>query len=144
PGGAVGRLDICAPRCGADGLHKAQRLPVVETYDPLSAVLALRAWQGRPGARVMIYSLGGSRLWKNAFTVAGTDELDGPLGRRRALRILGVSTRITPALEDDRKAQPRTYTLWLSDDAQRIPMQIVAHTELGDITARATSYQRAE
>jgi hypothetical protein len=145
PGEPVARLDIYAPKYGADGLHKAQRLPAVETYDPLSAVLALRAWDAPPGSRVLVYSLGGARLWKNVFTIGGRDELDGPLGHRRTIRILGVSTRIAPTtLEDDRKAPPRTYTVWLSDDAQRIPIQIVAHTELGDITARATSYQRAE
>jgi hypothetical protein len=141
-GAALARMDVYAPRYGADGMHKSQRLPNATTHDPLSVVLALRAWAAPPGSRAVLYSLGGTRIWKNVFTSGGHERVDGPLGTRAALRIDGVSTRITPALQED--AQPaRTYSIWVTDDPQHIPIRIVAHTELGDITARATSYQVA-
>jgi hypothetical protein len=141
-GAALAHLDVYAPRYGADGMHRAQRLPNAATHDPLSVMLALRGWDAPAGARVLLYSLGGVRIWKNVFTGRGREQVDGPLGRRAALRIDGVSTRITPTLQED--VQPaRVYSIWVTDDAQHIPIRIVAHTELGDITAQATSYQVA-
>jgi hypothetical protein len=135
-------MDVYAPRYGADGMHKSQRLPTATTHDPLSVVLALRGWDAARGVRVVVYSLGGVRIWKNVFTSGGHERVDGPLGPRTALRIDGVSTRITPALQEE--PQPaRVFSIWVTDDAQHIPVRIVAHTELGDITARATSYQVA-
>jgi len=140
PGVPLAELQIWSAKTGDDGAHKQARLPTMQTHDPLSAVLALRGWAAPQGARVTVYSLGGIRVWKNVFTVEGKDDLDGPLGRRPAIRIHGVSTRVTAALVDDTSKPARTFTFWLTDDAQRIPVRLSAHTELGDIVANATSY----
>jgi hypothetical protein len=89
-------------------------------------------------------SLGGVRLWKTVLTVEGHEELHTAVGKRRTVRIGGVSTRLRPSFEEDKSKQPRTFTLWVTDDDQRIPVKISAHTELGDVVAKATSYQAPE
>ena len=33
-------------------------------------------------------------------------------------------------------------TLWLSDDDDRVPLRVVAHTEIADATVELTEYQR--
>jgi hypothetical protein len=43
-------------------------------------------------------------------------------------------------LESDKPA--RTFTVWLSDDADRVPLKVSAKTELGDIVMVLTDYQR--
>jgi len=140
-GEPVADVQIWSEKSGAEGLRKKTRLPTVHTHDPLSALLALRGWEAPRGGRVTVYSLGGVRVWKNIFTVEGREDVDGPLGRRAAIRIRGMSTRIQPVtLLDDTSKPPRTFTVWLTDDRQRIPIRLTAHTELGDVVANATSY----
>ena len=36
----------------------------------------------------------------------------------------------------------RTFTVWLSDDADRVPLRVLASTELGDVTVDLTDYSR--
>jgi hypothetical protein len=36
----------------------------------------------------------------------------------------------------------RTFTVWLTDDADRVPLRVLANTELGDITVDLTDYSR--
>lgn len=140
-GEPVADVQIWSGKSGDTGVHKKTRLPTVHTHDPLSALLALRGWEAPRGGRVTVYSLGGVRVWRSVFTVEGREDLDGPLGRRAAIRIRGVSTRISPVtLVDDTSKPARTFTVWLSDDRQRIPIRLTAHTELGDVVANATSY----
>jgi len=140
-GEPVADVQIWSEKSGDKGIRKKTRLPTVHTHDPLSALLALRGWDAPRGGRASVYSIGGTRLWKNVFTVEGREEVDGPLGRRAAIRIRGMSTRIQPVtLVDDTSKPPRTFTVWLTDDRQRIPIRFAAHTELGDVVANATSY----
>jgi hypothetical protein len=133
-----------ARRAGADVQEKRQRLPVFETHDPLSATLVLRAWNAPKGTRALLYSLGGVRMWKTVLTVEGHEELKTALGKRKTVRIGGVSTRLRPSFEEDTRKPPRTFTLWVTDDDQRIPVKIAARTELGEVVANATSYEAPE
>jgi hypothetical protein len=144
---ASGQTRIEVDVWGKDGdhpQHKTQKLPSTATHDPLSAILALRAWDAPAGTRVLVYSVGGVRVWKNVFTVVGREVIEGPLGKRSAVRIAGVSTRMTPGLADDTGRPPRTFTIWVTDDDQRIPVQLAAQTEFGEVFAQATSYVRAD
>ena len=61
-------------------------------------------------------------------------------GRREALRISGVSRRLSGRRVDP-SGKPGSFTVWLSDDAQRIPLRIDALTEYGAIRVTATSYE---
>jgi hypothetical protein len=126
---------------GGEARERTQRLPVFETHDPLSAMLALRAWVAPVGTRALLYSLGGVRMWKTTLTFEGFEEMQTDVGKRRAARIAGTSIRLSRSFEEDRSKPPRTFKVWVSDDDQRIPLKITAHTELGDVTARVTSYE---
>jgi hypothetical protein len=116
-------------------------LPSLYVHDPLSSLFLLRAWPARDGARARFWTLGGTRLWKTDLAVEGRETVDTPLGARPCVKISGVSTRMLSATHADRKKKPRTFTVWMSDDAQRIPIKIAAHTEYGDILVTAMSYE---
>jgi hypothetical protein len=137
------RIWSSSSKSGEEGARKQQKLPSMDTHDPLSVLLALRSWAAPLGGHTTVYSLGGLRVWKNLFVVEGSEEIEGPLGKRQATKIRGVSTRVTAALTDDTSRPPRTFTVWFSEDAQRIPVRFTAHTEFGDVVAQATSYTTA-
>jgi hypothetical protein len=128
-----------------DGQQRRQRLPLLETHDPLSAILAMRAWTAPRGGRAVMFSLGGVRLWRTDLTVERRGEMKTALGTRKIVQIAGVARRLRSAtLEEDPARPPRTFTVWVTEDDQRIPVQITAHTEFGDVVVRATSYEVSE
>ena len=42
----------------------------------------------------------------------------------------------------DTKRKPRTFTVWMSDDADRVPFRVSAGTELGDVVIDLVDYVR--
>ena len=50
------------------------------------------------------------------------------------------ATEVRRMVEANRPA--RTFTVWLSDDADRVPLKVSAKTELGEITVDLTDYTR--
>lgn len=116
------------------------RLPSPKTQDPLSAILLMRGWRAPVGSRAVFHTLGGTRLWKTEIVVEGREAVDVPLGRHEAIRLSGISTKLTRALSPEPRARPRAFTVWFSDDDKRIPLRVVARTEYGDIEIAATSY----
>jgi hypothetical protein len=123
------------------GKARALRMPRLDTQDPLSALMFIRGWNAPTRARATVYTLGGERFWRTTLTMEKKEEYDGPLGKRKAVKISGESQRMMASLEDDKSKAPRHFTVWVSDDAQRIPLAIKAQTELGQINVEATSYE---
>ncbi len=117
-----------------------RRLPSGETYDPLGAILLLRGWDAPDGARTSFHTLGGRTLWHTELLVEGREVRATRLGKQPCVRMVGRSRRLLPSLLVDQKRQPRSFTVWFTDDARRVPVKIVAHTELGDLAVDATSY----
>jgi len=119
----------------------ARRLPESATYDPLGVILVLRGWAAPDGARAIFHTLGGRTVWRTDLTVDGRETLSTKLGKVMCIRMTGVSRRLTATLGVDDKKPARKFTVWLSDDARRVPLEIVAHTELGDVDVVLTSYE---
>jgi hypothetical protein len=119
---------------------RAQKLPDALTTDPLGALMLLRGWDAPAGSRAVLFTLGGLRLWRTTITVGKVERVSSPMGKRRAVRLDGVSQKLTMTFADD-KVKPRTFTMWITDDPDRLPIQIVAHTEYGDVKVQATSYE---
>ncbi len=115
-------------------------LPDARVHDALSSLLVLRAWRAPAGEHATLTSLGGQRLWRTELVAAGRTAVDGPLGERSAFRIDGTAWRLRTDHSIDPTRPPRTFSVWISDDADRIPLRVVASTELGDVTISATAY----
>ncbi len=118
-----------------------RRMPSPHMHDPLSAILMLRGWDFPAGGKVRFYTLGGERLWRTDMTVEGRETIRSKLGKRAAIRVHGVSQRMTAGLADDTSKPARVYTVWFSDDAQRVPLKVVAETEYGDVVVEAVTYR---
>lgn len=133
--------DLTAARNNGPPTRRRQRLPDAGTHDPLSALLVLRSWKAPPGACGTFHALAGTRLWHADVKVEGRERVLTPLGGRLAVRVRGISTRLTATLEADRTRKPRIFRAWITDDDQRIPVRIKADTEFGPVDVRVTSYQ---
>jgi hypothetical protein len=102
----------------------------------------LRGWRAAPGTLRTVYVVGGRRLWRVDVTFVGEDTIGSVLGNRRTVHFEGKSYRANGKLAVESDKPARTFGVWLSDDADRVPLKVVASTELGDIVMDLTEYTR--
>ncbi len=111
-------------------------------YEAHSAMAQLRGWRPAPGTTKQVFIIGGRRLWRVDVKVVGYETIGSALGNRRAVHFEGKSykARANMTLESDKPG--RTFSVWLSDDGDRVPLKVAASTELGEIAMDLTDYQR--
>jgi hypothetical protein len=115
----------------------------VTVHDSHSAMAQMRGWRATAGTTKQIYVVGGRRLWRVDMTFVGTEMVGSAVGNRRTVHLAGAAFRAKPnlQLEGPGKAT-RTFDVWISDDADRVPLKMAAHTELGDVAMELTEYNR--
>jgi hypothetical protein len=113
-----------------------------QVHDAHTAMAQLRSWRGTKGQMRTVYVVGGRRLWRIDVTYAGEETIGSAVGNRRAIVFDGKSYRARNNLTIEGDKPARTFKVWLSDDADRVPLKVVATTELGDIVMDLLEYNR--
>lgn len=111
-------------------------------HDTHSAMAQVRGWKPTPGTTRSVFVVGGRRLWRVDVRYVGNETIGSALGNRTAVKFEGASFRARPNFTVESEQPARTFTVWLSDDADRVPIKVIAHTELGDLTVDLTEYNR--
>jgi len=111
-------------------------------HDAHSAMAQLRGWRAAVGAKRAVFVVGGRRMWRVDVTYAGDDTVGSALGNRRAVKFTGESYRVRKNFTPETVKPSRTFTVWLTDDADRVPLKVTAKTELGEIAMDLTEYTR--
>lgn len=101
------------------------------SQDPLGAVYVLRALALKAGDRFSVPICDGGQTYKVDIVVGAPEPVKTGIGEVR-------SWKITPALPKEQAATARRLTLWLSDDARRLPVKMQAQLAVGtfDLTIR--------
>ncbi len=144
-GGEAGPFSIdYKPRNGK--MQRAvQRLPAdAYAFDAHAVLGRLRAWDPEDGDEQSFFLLSGRRLWRSSMRVGAHETITTAMGRRPAIRIDGVAQRMTRGLGDLKKKKPRNYSVWISDDASRLPLLVMAKTEYGDLRLELVEYRRPD
>jgi hypothetical protein len=111
-------------------------------HDMHSAMAQLRGWRATPGVTKSVYIIGGRRLWRIDLKYVGEETIGAKSGNRRAVVLEGMSFRAKRDLTIESNKPSRSFRVWLSDDADRVPLKCSAKTELGDIVMELVDYQR--
>ncbi len=111
-------------------------------HDAHTAMAQLRGWKAPPGTTRSVYVIGGRRLWRVDVKYVGEETIGSALGNRRTVIYEGVSYRIRRDLTPESTKAARTFRVWLSDDADRVPLKVAATTELGEVAMTLTDYSR--
>lgn len=111
-------------------------------HDAHSAMAQLRGWKATPGTLRSVSVIGGRRIWHVDVKYVGEETIGGAAGNRRAVVYEGVSFRARRDLKPETAKPSRKFRVWLSDDADRVPLKVVANTELGEVVMSLTDYQR--
>lgn len=113
-----------------------------QLHDAHSAMAQLRGWKATPGTVRTVHVIGGRRVWRVDVKYVGEETIGSVTGNRRAVVYEGVSFRARRDLQPETNKPARKFRVWLSDDADRVPLKVVAHTELGEVVMALTDYQR--
>lgn len=138
------RFVIDYERNGKPG-KKQQRVPSdQEALDAHAALGALRAWNPVEGDSKFFYGLSGRRLWRVDMRFGAREAVATSMGTNAAIRYDGVAQRLTGHGTTDKKRPARAWSIWISDDANRIPLLVVADTKYGKVTVELVDYYRPE
>jgi Protein of unknown function (DUF3108) len=111
-------------------------------HDAHSAMAHVRGWRLAAGDKRTVWLVGGRRMWRVDMTAMGGDTVGTAEGNRDAARLDGVAYRVKPDQTLDESRPPRRFSVWLSADADRVPLRVTAITELGDVEITLVDYQR--
>jgi hypothetical protein len=136
---ADGGIPVSVQR-GADEQLESQAAATA-MHDLNSFLILLRGWDASPGSRAVLDVMRSRYAWRTQVSAGGYETVVTALGEMPALRFDGVSRRLTRAGGVDEKADARRYSVWISDDADRVPVLLVAHTDYGDIRMEIVDYR---
>jgi uncharacterized protein DUF3108 len=122
-------------RVGADDVPEG-----AEPHDLQSAMLLLRSWRPRLDEHAYFYVVLGRRPWRVDVTSRGPEMIEQGGDHRLTYRIDGVAERLWQSAE----AAPKHFSLWLSEDAARTPLRMVADASFGQITMTLTGSAAGE
>lgn len=105
-----------------------------EPHDLHSAMLLLRRWRPRLDEAAYFYVVLGRKLWRVDVTAAGPQVIKIQEAPRLTHRIDGVATRLWESAD----AAPRRFSVWLSEDKERVPVRMVADASFGEVTMTLT------
>ncbi len=114
-------------------------LPVAWDYNAF--LLALRAWEAPPGAQHTLEVFRSRFMWHAEVKIRGKAKLVTELGELPALVIDGRTYKLRRDGARTADDAERHFTIWISDDDGRVPLQITAVTDYGDLVMQIVDYQ---
>ncbi|HEX4420213.1 MAG TPA: DUF3108 domain-containing protein [Kofleriaceae bacterium] len=113
--------------------------PVVWDYNAF--LLALRGWEGPPGSALTFEVFRSRFVWHVEVTIKGKEQRVTKLGELPALRIEGKTYKLDRKGGRAPSSDERMFTIWISDDDGRVPLEIAATTDYGELKMAITDYQ---
>ena len=117
-----------------------QKVTLPDVWDYNAFLIALRTWDGPPGTTLAAEVLRSRYMWHVDMTIAGKEKLVTALGELPALRLDGHTYKLDRAGTKATDSDERNFSVWISDDDGRVPLQNVAKTDYGDIKLEITDY----
>ena len=117
-----------------DLLGKSQHSDAISpnTFDSLSCVYYVRTLDLVPGKSVYVDIYDFKKLWNTEVKVLRREEIDTPLGRFKTIVVKPVMKA------EGYFSRTGDITVWLTDDALRIPVRMTTKVKIGRITATVT------
>jgi hypothetical protein len=117
-----------------------QHVSEPEVWDFNSFLIALRAWEPPAGTHVVAEVMRSRYMWHVEMTARGKTKLATALGTLPARRLDGHTYKLDRSGAKDPESDERDFSIWISDDDGRVPLQIAAKTDYGDVTMAITDY----
>ena len=109
-------------------------------FDLPTFLMALRGITTTPGEHITADVMRSRFMWRTQLTVVGDESVVTELGELPAIRFDGVNRRVRRDGTIDPNSDERHYSIWISDDEDRVPVLLVAKTDYGDIKMEIVDY----
>jgi Protein of unknown function (DUF3108) len=106
----------------------------------LGVLLVLRSWDDKIGASRTFEAVRSSYMWRMQATLVARESIATDLGELPTVKFAAVSRRLMRDGSIDQGTEPRKFSVWISDDADRVPLLMVAETDYGDIKIEIVDY----
>ena len=118
-----------------------QKVTQPDVWDYNAFLVALRAWEAPPGTTLSLECFRSRYLWKIDIKVNGKQRLLTELGELPALRFDGHAVKLARDGSKFPDTEERDFSIWISDEGDRVPLKTTAKTDYGDIEMVITDYQ---
>ncbi|MBA3541806.1 MAG: DUF3108 domain-containing protein [Deltaproteobacteria bacterium] len=119
---------------------EVQKASLADVWDYNAFLIAMRAWEGSPGSKIAVEVLRSRYLWHIDMTIKAKEKLVTELGELPTLRFDATTYKLDRSgarLPDT----DRIFSIWISDDGDRVPLQIISTSDYGDVKMQITDYQ---
>lgn len=138
---AEGKLPIATKRPDGTEIVEIQNVvPPQKPIDTMTFVMALRAWDGQPGETHSIDVVRSRFVWRAQVKLVGREPVVTDLGELPAVKFDATTSRIMRDGSIDKGTESRHFSIWISDDADRVPLLLVAESDYGDIKLEIVDY----
>jgi hypothetical protein len=121
--------------------RESQKGVKLVAWDYNAFLLALRGWEGPPGRALSLEVFRSRYLWHVDVTIGGKEKVVTEMGELPALRIDGRTHKLKRDGTRTADDAERRFTMWISDDDGRVPLEIRAVTDYGDVRMQIVDYQ---
>jgi len=112
-----------------------------DVWDYNAFLVAIRAWEGEKGSTATLEVFRSRYVWRMVITLGGKGTLVTELGELPVLRFDAVTSKIDRNGQRWAGQEDRKFTLWISDDNDRVPLKLDATSDLGSISMDIVDYQ---
>jgi hypothetical protein len=117
-----------------------QKVTQPDVWDYNAFLVALRAWEAPIGATISTEVFRSRFLWKIDVKVHGKERLTTELGVLPALRFDGHAVKLARDGSKFPDTEERDFSIWISDEGDRVPLKNTAKTDYGDIEMMIVDY----
>ncbi|MCA9674909.1 MAG: DUF3108 domain-containing protein [Kofleriaceae bacterium] len=136
-----GTFPVRVSRPDLGDVDEEQHVGDAPLFDMNSFLMVLRTWDPPEGTTATADIVRSRYVWRTQVTLAGYEDVVTELGTLPAVHLEGVSRRVRRDGTLDPGVAARPYSLWISDDADRVPLVMVAHTDYGDVKMEIVEYR---
>ncbi len=117
-----------------------QKVTYPVTWDYNAFLIALRGWEGPAGSKASVEVFRSRWMWHIDVTIRGKETLRTELGELPALRFDARSRKLDRAGGRYPNQDEREFSVWISDDDDRVPLQLTAFTDYGSMKMQIVDY----
>lgn len=129
---------------GDEILDETQAIAGHGGHDLNSFLIFLRGWDAEPGAHMDADVVRSRYVWRVRVTVNKYENLSTVIGNLQVVRYDGEAVRLVRDGTIDPASDTRRFSIWLTDDADRVPVKLLAKTDYGDVVMELLTYRPGE
>jgi hypothetical protein len=122
-------------------VSEPQKVSLPDVWDYNAYLVALRMWEAPAGSTVTTEMFRSRYMWNVTMTIHGEEKLVTALGEFPTLRFDGRAYRLERDGKRSLDSAEREFSVWITNDQGRVPVQTTGRTDYGDIKLTIIDYQ---